>query len=194
VVVNSSHEDIEAFKTIWDDIPRVTREIFVPQQDQTIDVSVTTHQYELRISDEIAKNIKWQTVQNQQVAHIIGSITPIPHPTHQNGTPQPESTALIRPLPTLSPLSLKTSAIPAARPLHVGEVRLLELKTRLQKEGHSAVLGEGMLVCDGVVRVMKEEGGRGVRIEGVVGGKEGMRSLKAFWDVRKAVYDGLAVV
>jgi Cleavage and polyadenylation factor 2 C-terminal len=194
VVVNSSHEDIEAFKTLWNDIPRVTREIFVPEQDQTIDVSVTTHQYELRISDEIAKSIKWQTVQNQQVAHIIGSITPAPSPTQQNGTPQPESTALIRPLPTLSPLSLKTSAIPAARPLHVGEVRLLELKTRLQKEGHSAVLGEGVLVCDGVVRVMKDEGGRGVKIEGVVGGKEGMRSLKAFWDVRKAVYEGLAVV
>ena len=69
---------------------------------------------------------------------------------------------------------------------------MLELKTKLQKEGYHAVLGEGVLVCDGVVRVMKEEGGRGVRIEGVVG--EGAGNLKAFWDVRKAVYEGLAVV
>ena len=89
-------------------------------------------------------------------------------------------------------MSLKATSIPPARPLHVGEVRLLELKTKLQKEGYNAVLGEGVLICDGVVRVMKEEGGRGVRIEGVVTGDE--RSLKAFWDVRKAVYEGLAVV
>ena len=73
----------------------------------------------------------------------------------------------------------------------MGEVRLLELKQRLQKEGYNAVLGEGVLVCDGVVRVLKEEGGRGVRIEGVIGGDG---SLKAYWDVRKAVYDGLAIL
>jgi hypothetical protein len=42
-----------------------------------------------------------------------------------------------------------------------------------------------------VVRVLKEEGGRGVRIEGVIGG-EG--TSKAYWEVRKAVYEGLAVV
>jgi hypothetical protein len=53
------------------------------------------------------------------------------------------------------------------------------------------VLGEGVLVCDGIVRVLKEEGGRGVRVEGIIGG-EG--SQKAYWEVRKAVYEGLAVV
>jgi hypothetical protein len=107
-----------------------------------------------------------------------------------NGAPQP-STALIRSLPALSLLSNKTIAIPPSRPLHVGEVRLLELKQRLQKAGYDAVLGEGVLVCDGVVRVSKEEGGRGVKIEGVITG-EGSR--RAYWDVRKAVYEGLAVV
>lgn len=108
-----------------------------------------------------------------------------------NGTPQPDSKALIKSLPTLSLLSNKTVSIPPARPLHVGEVRLLELKQRLQKQGYDAVLGEGVLVCDGVVRVLKEEGGRGVRIEGIIGG-EG--NQKAYWDVRRAVYEGLAVV
>ena len=129
-------------------------------------------------------------MQNQQISHVIGSITPVA-PVETNGTTQPESTALVKALPTLSLLSNRTASIPLPRPLHVGEVRLLELKQRLQRAGHSAVLGEGVLVCDGVVRVLKEEGGRGVRIEGVIGG-EG--NLKAYWEVRRAVYDGLAVV
>jgi len=110
----------------------------------------------------------------------------------QNGTPQPESsTALVKSLPTLTPISSTTLSIPPARPLHVGEVRLLELKQRLQQAGYNAVLGEGVLVCNGVVRVLKEEGGRGVRIEGVIGAEGNSR---AYWDVRKAVYEGLAVV
>ena len=108
-----------------------------------------------------------------------------------NGTSQPESSALTKPLPTLSLLSSKAVSIPPARPLHVGEVRLLELKQKLQKAGYNAILGEGVLVCDGVVRLLKDEGGRGIRIEGVIGA-EGNR--KAYWDVRRAVYEGLAVV
>ena len=91
----------------------------------------------------------------------------------------------------MSSLSKNTVSIPPARPLHVGEVRLLDLKQRLQKAGYDAVLGEGVLVCDGVVKVSKEEGGKGVKIEGVITG-EGSR--KAYWDVRRAVYEGLAVV
>ena len=129
-------------------------------------------------------------VRNQQIAHVIGSIS-LEAQKETNGTPQPNSTALVKSLPTLSLLSNKTVSIPPARPLHVGEVRLLELKQRLQKAGFNAVLGEGVLVCDGVVKVFKEEGGRGVRIEGIVGGDG---NQKAYWEVRRAVYEGLAVV
>jgi Cleavage and polyadenylation factor 2 C-terminal len=91
----------------------------------------------------------------------------------------------------LSLLAGETERVPAARPLHVGQVRLLELKQQLQNVGYDAVLGEGVLVCDGVVRVLKEEGGSGVRIEGVITGDS---ARKTYWDVRRAVYEGLAVV
>jgi hypothetical protein len=60
--VNSSREDIDAFNLMWNDIPRVTREVYAPEKDETIDISVDTRQYEISISDEIAKSIKWQTV------------------------------------------------------------------------------------------------------------------------------------
>src|SRR5579862_4896173 len=129
-------------------------------------------------------------VQNQQIAHVIGCVTRETQ-SETDGSPQPDSQALSKPLSTLSLLSTKTRSIPPARPLHVGEVRLLELKQRLQKAGYNATLGEGVLICDGVVRVSKEEGGRGVRIEGVIGVEA---NRKTYWDVRKAVYEGLAIV
>jgi len=139
---------------------------------------------------QISRRISDIQVENQQIAHIVGSVT-TSEPIETNGTPLPESSALVRPLPTLSLLSREIEGVPAARPLHVGHVRLLELKQRLQNAGYDAILGEGVLVCDGVVRVLKEEGGTGVRIEGVITGD---KARKAYWDVRKAVYEGLAVV
>ena len=62
VLVNSTHADIEAFKTMWDGIPRVSREVFAPGLNETSDVSVDTRQYEISVSKDIAKSIKWQTV------------------------------------------------------------------------------------------------------------------------------------
>ena len=62
-MVNSSRADIEAFKVMWNDIPRVTKEVYVPDMNETIDISVDTRQFEIRISDEIATSIQWQTVQ-----------------------------------------------------------------------------------------------------------------------------------
>jgi len=62
IMVNSTREDIDAFKDMWNDIPRVTRDVYAPDVDETIDISVDTREYEIRISEEIAKSIKWQTV------------------------------------------------------------------------------------------------------------------------------------
>jgi len=60
--VNSSTEDVDAFYEMWRDIPHVTKDVYAPTVNETIDISVDTNQYEIRLSDEIAKNIKWQTV------------------------------------------------------------------------------------------------------------------------------------
>ena len=62
-MVNSTPEDIEAFKDMWNEIPRVTKDVYAPDIDETIDISVDTRQYEIRISEEIAKSMKWQTVE-----------------------------------------------------------------------------------------------------------------------------------
>jgi hypothetical protein len=61
-VVNSSPQDVDAFNEIWKDIQGMTREVHAPSVNETIEISVDTHQYEIRLTDEIAKTIKWQTV------------------------------------------------------------------------------------------------------------------------------------
>jgi Cleavage and polyadenylation factor 2 C-terminal len=197
--VGSREEDVSAFKTMWSDLPRVTKEVYSPAMNETIDVSVTTQQFELRLQHDVAKTLQWQTVptpcpshlsltqvQNQQIAHLIGSVSLESDTTPSPQSGQSKSQILVKHLPTLTFLPA-TTPVPPVRPLHIGQIRLLELKQKLQKAGHTVVLGEGVLICDNAVRVQKEEGGRGVRIEGVVGGR-------TYWEVRKAVYEGLAIV
>ena len=74
------------------------------------------------------------------------------------------------------------------QPLHVGDVRLTELRKSLQARGHSADFqAEGTLVVDGRVVVRKGSAGR-VEIE-----TSGAPSA-TFYEIRRMVYDALAVI
>jgi hypothetical protein len=71
--VCSSKADIDAFKILWNDIPRVTRQVFAPEVYETIDVSVDTRQYEIRLGEDIARSIKWQTVISHEIQLTAGA-------------------------------------------------------------------------------------------------------------------------
>jgi hypothetical protein len=72
---------------MWNDTPRVTRDVVAPNFDETIDISVDTRQYEIRISEDIAKNIKWQTVKYPTLSlikrfeinklHMLSEVSPL---------------------------------------------------------------------------------------------------------------------
>ncbi|PFH62889.1 hypothetical protein XA68_11208 [Ophiocordyceps unilateralis] len=80
----------------------------------------------------------------------------------------------------------------AAQPLHVGDLRLADLRRAMQGAGHGAEFrGEGMLVVDGTVAVRKTTEGR-VEVESVGLPAAGKRST--VYAVKRAIYDGLAVV
>lgn len=113
-------------------------------------------------------------------------------------------------LPILTDLSTRTSmttstsnahAATTTQALHVGDLRLAELRRIMQAHGHSAEFkGEGTLLVDGIVAVRKNGIGR-IEVEaggiGNVGMEMGsMRNEKSgsFWDVKRKIYEGLAVV
>jgi cleavage and polyadenylation specificity factor subunit 2 len=81
-----------------------------------------------------------------------------------------------------------------AQPFHVGDVRLAELRKLMQAAGFSAEFrGEGTLLINGTVAVRKGGTGR-LEVEAIMdlpalGGPD-----PTFYDVRRKVYEGLAVV
>jgi cleavage and polyadenylation specificity factor subunit 2 len=104
----------------------------------------------------------------------------------------------ILPQPTITSLST-TAHHATTHPIHVGDLRIADLRALLRGLGHQAEFrGEGTLLVDGSVVVRKGASGR-IEVEAGAGGlavpqyrtqgREG-----TFWAVRRAVYQGLAVV
>ena len=123
------------------------------------------------------------------------SFSPPPSPTLKMAKPQ-EVTPLLDVLPT----SMAAATRSVAQPLHVGDLRLADLRKMLQSAGHTAEFrGEGTLLIDGMVAVRKSGTGR-IEVEGGGLGFPDSRTVVTrmregtFLAVRRRIYEGLAVI
>lgn len=102
-------------------------------------------------------------------------------------------------VPTLDvlPTTMASASRAVAQPLHVGDLRLADLRRAMQAAGHTAEFrGEGTLLIDAAVAVRKTATGR-IEVESigmptVDGGRQ--QAGGTFWAVKRMIYDGLAVV
>ena len=102
------------------------------------------------------------------------------------------SSSSVLPVLDVLPANLMAAARTAAQPLHVGDLRLADLRRAMQGSGHGAEFrGEGTLVIDGSVSVRKTAEGR-IEIESVGLPVLGRRNTMS--EVKRAIYDNLAVV
>ena len=101
------------------------------------------------------------------------------------------------PLLDVLPPNMAAATRSVAQPLHVGDLRLADLRKILQAAGHTAEFrGEGTLLIDGLVAVRKSGTGR-IEVEGGGLSFPDVRTRMdegAFFAVRKRIYEGLAVI
>ncbi|KAF3903674.1 hypothetical protein AA313_de0207701 [Arthrobotrys entomopaga] len=188
-------------------------EVFMPRVGEMVNVGVDMDAWSVKLSDALAKMLKWQNVRGLGVVHVVGRVTEVDETSEiakeevkeedvkMEGAPEDGSAMERKKRLVLDVLPPSVSATArSAKPIHVGDVRLADLRRVLLDAGHTAELtGEGRLLCDGVVSVVKEGVGR-VSIEDVGGGGgllSGSMSRKGrgrFWEVRRWVYEGLARV
>ncbi|KAK4166537.1 cleavage factor two protein 2 [Cladorrhinum sp. PSN259] len=138
---------------------------------------------------------KRQKLDNEDTASVITTTTAttLPNPNNRaNGA-----------TPTLDVLpATQLSAVRAAnQPLHVGDLRLADLRRAMLTAGHKAEFrGEGTLLIDDLVAVRKSAAGRveleSVALPFVAGTNSNSASggMGTFYAVRKKIYEGLAVV
>ncbi|KAF5985744.1 hypothetical protein FBULB1_2748 [Fusarium bulbicola] len=185
-------------------------DVFTPEVGVVVDASVDTNAWVVKLADPLVRKIKWQNVRGLGIVTITGQLLA----THLNEaaaadedaankrqkTEEASSTTLTNmaadipsatPVLDVLPANLISAVRSAAQPLHVGDLRLADLRRAMQSAGHAAEFrGEGTLVVDGTVAVRKTSAGR-VEVESV-----GMPTARrsTFYEVRKMIYDNLAVV
>ena len=195
--------------------------VFTPINGQMIDASVDTNAWTVKLSESLTRRLHWQNVRGLGVVTLAGrlssaieaSVTP-EMPTRKKMktmgndeeegaspdlVPAPEGKSEPTALPVLEnlPTNLAASTRSVAQPLHVGDLRLADLRKILQSTGHNAEFrGEGTLLIDGLVAVRKSGTGK-IELEG--GGLNlpviRTRTLEgSFHAVKRKIYDGLAVI
>lgn len=193
--------------------------VFEPSNGQTIDASVDTNAWTVKLSDALVRRLHWQNVKGRSVVTLMGHLAAT---TLDEAVADPSSRKKLKLLtdkkeeskfddvaaasekapklaPTLNvlPTSLVAATRSLAQPLHVGDLRLADLRKNLQSTGHTAEFrGEGTLLIDGLVAVRKSGTGK-VEVEG--GGLNQSelrtRSLEgSFYAVKRRIYDDLAVI
>ena len=188
-------------------------DILIPAVGETVTASMDTYAWTVKLSRELVKRIQWQDVRGLGVVTLMGRLAPTPssdshleeqarkrQKTNGDESIAEEAARVDQELPpTLDVLPANQAAATrtAAQPLHVGDLRLADLRRMLQSTGHTAEFrGEGTLVVDNLVAVRKTASGQ-IEVESsgmslpnyLVQGRE-----SSFQTVKRRIYEGLAVI
>ncbi|KAL2211006.1 hypothetical protein CC79DRAFT_1268468 [Sarocladium strictum] len=191
-------------------------DVLTPAVGELVDASVDTNAWVVKLADPLVKKLKWQNVRGLGIVTISGRLlasalaaqsqddNPDEDASNKRQKTEPSSAvvplssnlATTTSLPTLDALPpTQQQRISASRPLHVGDLRLADLRRAMQGAGHHVEFrGEGVLVVDGTVAVRKTAEGR-VEVEsvGLPMAARG-RGRGTMYEVKRVIYENLAVV
>jgi len=191
--------------------------VFAPTIGETVNASVDTNAWELKLSRELVKHLAWQNVKGLGIVAITGRLDTIlakvADAAEENrrkklkmiqGSEVSEAEDLstgnngkVEPVLDILPTSTMPANQLVTQPIHVGDLRLADLRRLMQASGHMAEFrGEGTLLIDDMVMVRKTASGT---IEVVGGsyaapGARGRQFEGTFFAVKRRIYEGLAVV
>ncbi|KAJ5188802.1 hypothetical protein N7472_007816 [Penicillium cf. griseofulvum] len=198
--------------------------IFTPANGEVIDASVDTNAWMVKLSNTLARRLNWQHVRSLGVVALTAQLRG-PEPATEAGeveisgkkvkqlkdeaassavapTLEQADTKIVDkvetyPLLDTLPASMAAGTRSMARPLHVGDLRLADLRKLMQSAGHTAEFrGEGTLLIDKSVAVRKSGTGK-IEIEATAQsllGRPAGRGIGSFLAVKRKIYEGLAVV
>lgn len=191
-----------------------TIDVYTPEMGDVVNASVDTNAWVVKLTDALVKRIRWQKVKGLGIVTVTGrlespnddSLKTDDKDTIQESLKGENEEVVARDsvdaekavveTPTLDvlPSSMASATRSVAQPLHVGDLRLADLRKIMQSSGHTAEFrGEGTLLIDGSVVVRKTGTGR-IEVESIGVLTGGSSQGNTFYAVKGKIYEGLAVV
>jgi cleavage and polyadenylation specificity factor subunit 2 len=183
--------------------------VYTPEMGVVVDASVDTNAWVVKLTDALVKRLRWQNVKGLGIVTVTGRIEnkrPSELDSNEGSNKKqriegeaeevPVNDMILAPthLPTMDviPTSMVSASRSIAQPLHVGDLRLPDLRKIMLTSGYTAEFrGEGILLIDGSVIVRKSGTGR-IEVESI--GMMGAAQGRSFFAVKSKIYEGLAVV
>ena len=204
---------------IVNDSGEIANFVFAPSNGEVVDASVDTNAWTVKLGEALVRRLHWQNVRGLGVVTLMGHLestiledSPIDvtsrkklkmvdAPPEESKSAQvaktPEKTPGLTPVLDILPGNLVAATRSVAQPLHVGDLRLADLRKILQSTGHTAEFrGEGTLLIDGLVAVRKSGTGK-IEVEGGGINLPDIRTRASegpFYAVKRNIYEGLAVI
>lgn len=201
-------------------------DVYTPAVGVSVDASVDTNAWVVKLADPLVRRLKWQNVRGLGIVtvtallvgkegntdthpHLPGTAATDEQGTHkrqktetgeskdQGGDEKGANATAVVPTLDVLPTTMASASRSVAQPLHVGDLRLADLRRAMQAAGHTSEFrGEGTLLIDGSVAVRKTATGR-IEVESIgvpAAPPAGGQPRGTFWAVKRMIYDGLAVV
>ena len=200
-------------------------DVYTPTVGEIVDASVDTNSWSVKLTDTLVKRLRWQTLHGIGIVTLTGRLeAPLPalesasseqssakkqkvfKNKEQEFTSQQaltaSSTQTMIPVLDILPSTMSAASRATPQPLHVGDLKLADLRKIMQISGHTAEFrGEGTLLIDGSVIVKKTGTGK-IEVESVeilntslgLVGRDLGKERSAFYAVKSRIYEGLAVV
>lgn len=192
-----------------------TKIVFAPSIGEAVDASVDTNAWTIKLSQDLFRKLQWQTIRQLGIVTINGRLELEEQSTEQPQDPEAkrqkiddanestakantkEQTSQVAPILKDLPTNLAGPKRLTNQPLHVGDLRLAELRKIMQADGHTAEFkGEGTILVDGLIAVRKSGIGK-IEIEGgefAMPGTSARLPGASFDNVKRKIYKGLALV
>ena len=192
--------------------------VYTPVNGEMVNASVDTNAWTVKLSSALVKRLRWQKVGGLGVVTLTAHLSAIAvdetasadmmakkrqklleddETERKDSATLADSIQRLVPILDVLPASVAAATRSMAQSLHVGDLRLADLRKVLQSVGHTADFrGEGTLLIDGLVAVRKTATGK-IEVEG---GGLGLpdypvRDVQStFHSVKRKIYDGLAVI
>ncbi|KAF2640206.1 hypothetical protein P280DRAFT_469911 [Massarina eburnea CBS 473.64] len=185
-------------------------DVFTPTIGMVINASVDTNSWSVKLSRDMVRKLQWQKVRGLGVVAITGRLAAAslqPNPKEEEGALKKKAkldaaVALVAdsdrmdttPVLDVVPAHMSAAVRSVAQPFHVGDLRLADLRKLMQSSGMKAEFrGEGVLVINGTVAVRKTATGK-IEIDGGAYSFADPKQSATFYQVKKQIYEGLAVV
>jgi cleavage and polyadenylation specificity factor subunit 2 len=194
-------------------------EIFTPLDGETVDASVDTNAWTVKLTRQLVRKLNWKDLGTDKpsIAAISGllGLDPVDEESKADEDAESAKTKLKLTKPSQQPAATEQAALPildilsntayghaqrGAQPVHVGDLRLADIRSAISAQGHTAEFrGGGTLLVDGTVIVRKSPTTGGIELEAANEGLNmpGWRTMTnegTFYAVKRVIYERLAVV